>query len=145
MFIERLSLKLELTIGMTSKTVYAGDIKHLDVELTPWGYAGEIEWWSVSREQASEDKLFTSFIGDDLVKTKVTITRTFDDVEEEPEVLVLTGLAVSRSVEERTVPAVQGSPVLQRRYRMRFADRGRVLWGQHHPKALYVDKTYKDV
>ena len=28
---------------------------------------------------------------------------------------------------------------------MRFADRGRVLWGQHHPKALYVDKTYKDV
>ncbi|HVJ88742.1 MAG TPA: hypothetical protein VM580_02995 [Labilithrix sp.] len=145
MFVERLSLELGLTIGTTSKTVAAGDIKRLEVKLTSWGYSGEIEWWSVSREQSSEDTLFAAFVGDDLVVTKLTIKRTLDDVEETPSSLVLKGLAVERSVEERTVPAVQGAPVLQRRYRMRFADRGRVLWGQHHPKALYVDKTYKDV
>src|SRR4051794_25140962 len=53
-FVERLSLKLELTIGMTpSVTVLAGDIKFVDVKLEPWGYSGEIEWWSVSREQSS--------------------------------------------------------------------------------------------
>ncbi len=146
MFVERLSLKLELTLGVaTTKTISSGDIKRLDVQLTPWGLTGELEWWSVSREKSSEDTLFSSFIGDDVVAVKLSIARTFDDVEESPATLVVKGLAVDRSVEERTVPGVLGAPVLQRRYVLRFADRGRVLWGQHHPKALYVDKTWKNV
>ena len=76
---------------------------------------------------------------------KLSLARTFDDVEEAPAPLVVTGLAIERTVEERPVPGVLNAPVLQRRYRARFADRGKVLWSQHHPKALYVDKTYKAV
>src|SRR5262249_20246779 len=42
-------------------------------------------------------------------------------------------------------PEVANQPVLQRRYAIRFEDRAAVLWKQHFPSALYVDKTLKDL
>jgi hypothetical protein len=75
----------------------------------------------------------------DLIVATLSVSRTFDDVETTPESLSVKGTVFERSVEERTLEGVAGAPVLQRRYRIRFADRARVLWEQHFPKALYVD------
>ena len=52
---------------------------------------------------------------------------------------------VEKSVLERAFPAVEGAPVLQRRYTIRFSDRGAALWRQHRPSVLYVDKALKDL
>jgi hypothetical protein len=146
MFTESLKVSLELSIGTTPRvSVGAGDIKHLHIQLTPWGFEAEVELWRVSREQASEDGLFSAFVGTDLALAKLSVARTFDEVEESPTVMTVKGLVHTRSVEERTVPTVQGAPVLQRRYKLAFADRAQVLWTQHFPKSLYVDATYADV
>ena len=50
-----------------------------------------------------------------------------------------------KRVLERAFHEVEGKPVLHRRYSIRFADRGYVLWRQHRPTVLYVNKTYKDL
>lgn len=145
MFTERLSAALELTIAGTAHAVKGGDVKHLRVRMTPWGFRAEVEFWLVAREQTSEDSLFSAFVGKDLVKAKLSLARTLDDVEESPTTLVVKGIVTERVVEERTVPGVQGAPVLQRLYRVHFADAGQVLWSQHFPKALYVGKKWQDV
>lgn len=145
-FTERLTASLELTIGTGSAHVIpAGDIKHLAVRMMPWGLEGEVAFWSVSREEATEDTLLTAFLGRDLGRAKVSIARAFADVEEDPSALVVKGLVTERAVVERTVAGVLGAPVLQRRYEVRFADAGKVLWSQHFPKTLLVDSKWQDL
>ncbi len=142
MFTESLKIALDLSLGLATKaTVGAGDIKALMLQMEPWGFECELEWWSVSREQSSEDEVISAFLKRDAIIAKLRISRTFDDVETTPEALTVKGIVFERSVEERTLEGVAGAPVLQRRYRIRFADRARVVWRQHFPKSLYVDST----
>ncbi len=146
MFTESLKIALDLTLGVASSaSIGAGDIKAFSLTMEPWGFEGELEWWSVSREQSSEDDVFSAFMKRDLIVATLSVSRTFDDVETTPESLSVKGIVFERSVEERTLEGVAGAPVLQRRYRIRFADRARVLWEQHFPKALYVDSTLEAV
>ncbi|MFT3765635.1 MAG: hypothetical protein QM820_08985 [Minicystis sp.] len=149
MFFERLKGTLKLTIAGTTTTVPAGNLKRFEIELTPWGYRGFAEWWFICVSSPSEDTLFTSFVGKDLISVELSLARAFsevaEEVEEEATALVLKGLVIEKSAVERSFPEVTGKPVLHRRYTIRFADRGAVLWSQHRPSVLYVDKTLKDL
>ncbi len=149
MFFDRLDATLELTISGSTTTIAAGNLKKFDLELTPWGYLGSAEWWIVCVSSASEDTLFATFIEKDIISVQLSLARAFtevgEEVEEKPTALVVKGLVVEKSVLERAFSDVAGEPILQRRYTIRFGDRGAVLWAQHRPSALYVDKTLKDL
>jgi len=149
MFFDRLEATLELTIAGSATKIAAGNLKKFELELTPWGYSGSAEWWITCVASASEDKLFAKFVEKDIISVKLSLTRAFteigESVEEKPTALVLKGLVVEKRVFERAFPGVEGNPILHRRYTIRFGDRGAVLWAQHRPSALYVDKTLKDL
>jgi hypothetical protein len=149
MFFDRLEATLELTIAGNVTKVAAGNVKKFTLELTPWGYSGSAEWWSTSVANASEDKLFAKFVEKDLISVKLSLARAFTEIgetlEEKPKAIVVKGLVVDKTMSERAFPGVGGDPVLHRRYTIRFEDRGAVLWAQHRPSALYVDKTLKDL
>ena len=144
-FVDRLNAALSLTIGNQTFAVVAGNIKRFQIDIASWGFTAEAEWWSVSQTSQIEDLLFASFMTNDLATVVMTIKRTFDEVDEAATPMTLTGLVMDKSVTERTTPSVANAPVLQRRYNIRFADRASVLWRQHYPNALYVDKTIKDL
>ena len=149
MFNDRLKATLTLTISGTSFSITAGAIKKLEIEMTPWGFSGTAEWWFVCVSSPSEDTLFSSFAGKDLCTMELSVARAFTEVTEEAEVtptaIDLKGLVIEKSVLERAFPSVEGAPVLQRRYTIRFSDRGAALWQQHRPSVLYVDKALKDL
>jgi hypothetical protein len=149
MFNDRLTITLTLTIGGQTYNVPAGNLKSFELELWPWGFQGRAEWWTICRAEQSEDTLFTSFMGQQLTGIQMVISRAFVQVTEtaddQGQTLTVKGLVMDKGVFERSFPDVQDSPVLHRRYTIRFADRGFVLWRQHFPSSLYVDKTIKDL
>ncbi len=149
MFFDRLKATLTLTITGTSFTIPAGARKKFQLDVQPWGFSGSAEWWFVCVSAPTEDTLFTPFVAKDLVTMEISLARAFTEVTEAAEVTAtaidLKGIVIEKSVLERAFPSVQGAPVLQRRYTVRFSDRGAALWRQHHPSVLYVDKALKDL
>ncbi|MGK3992796.1 hypothetical protein [Sorangium sp. So ce1024] len=145
MFIDRLTATLTLTIGGQAFSIPAGDIKRLELDLAPHGFSGSAEFWFVAVAAESEDELFAKFVARDAIEISLTVARTFDQVEEDASPMTLKGLVIEKSVVERAFPDVAGQPVLQRRYGVRFADRGCALWRQHHPTALYVDSSIEEL
>jgi hypothetical protein len=143
MFEDRVRSSLKLTISGTTFTVLARRLERFDVKLYPWGFHAEVSFWFICVSSADEDTIFTPFISPDPAAASLTLQRAYDEVEEEAQSLVLKGLVTEREVEETAVEEVAGAPVLMRRYTIRFADRGQVLWSQHRPTALYVDSTYQ--
>lgn len=149
MFLDRLKATIRLTIAGTTFSVTAGNLKRFELELSPWGFRGHAEWWFVCGSSQSEDELFAKFVEKDLAAVEVSLCGAFTEVEEKLErdatPVVLKGLVFDKRVVERSFHEIEGKPVLHRRYSVRFADRGTVLWGQHRPTALYVDKSLKDL
>jgi hypothetical protein len=144
-FVDRVTVTLELTIGTETFSVVGGDLKRFELDMECWGFSGRAEWYAVCTAAQSEDTLFASFVESDLMAMKITLSRTYDEVGETSASMSLQGLVTSKSVLERTFPLVSGEPVLQRKYAIEFADRGRVLWQQHRPVKLYVDSSLKQL
>lgn len=144
-FVDRLVVKLTLTLAGTTIEVPAGSIKNFRIEHACHGFSASIDWWFVCLKSEAEDELFAKFATLGLVETTLTIDRAFDKVGASAEPLVLKGLVRRKRVLERSIPGMAGEPVLHRHYFVEIADRAQVLWRQHRPIALYVDKTLKDV
>jgi hypothetical protein len=144
-FRDRLEVKLDLTISGTTHSIAGGDVKKFEIEILPYGFSGRAEFWFVANTSQSEDKLFSPFVKDDLIDVSLTLKRENDQEWGEAEEMTVKGLVFERAVEERAFEDVSGKPILQRKYAIHFADRGSVLWKQHHPTALYVDATMKDL
>ncbi|WP_300671474.1 hypothetical protein [Desulfoluna sp.] len=145
-FTDTLEMELMLFIGTQAFKVPGGHIKSLKVRLQPFGFVAEAGFW-VSSEVA-EDTLFPEFITQDLIKVELSFQAHLrpDDAEETP--VKLEGLVTGKALlEELTISNVDlaGDPVLYRRYRIDFADTGRVLWSQHFPCDLVVDGTVKEL
>ncbi|WP_437594392.1 hypothetical protein [Sorangium sp. So ce1000] len=144
-FVDRLTATLELTAGEKTFSVKAGDLKRFELDIAPWGFEGSASFSFVAVAAQSEDELFASFVDKDLVEVSLKVGRTFDDVDEKATPMTVKGVVTDKSVVERAFPDVAGQPVLQRWYRIRFEDRGAALLRQHHPTALYVDKSLKEL
>lgn len=149
MFFDRLQATVTLTLGQSTATITAGNLKRFELVLSPWGFTGLAEWWIICVSSASEDTLFQSFTGDAPASVKLSLARAFSEItrqqEQQATALLLSGLVVERRVLERSFEAIEGQPVLHRRYTIRFADRGAALWSQHRPSVLYVGKTLQQL
>jgi len=144
-FVDTLAATLTLKIGTQSFEVLAGDIKKLELDIHPSGLSGSATFWFVAVAAQSEDTLFSSFVDHDLVEVTLELARHLDETYEEASSMTVKGIVTEKSVLERAFEEVDGQPVLQRQYMIRFADRATVLWGQHRPTAIYVDKSIKDL
>jgi hypothetical protein len=145
MFETSLSIKLELTVQQQTTTIVAGNIKNLALDHRADGFDASLDFWVICQKEQSEDTLFAHFIGQQPMSAKLTIDRTFDAVGETAEAISVTGLVVGKQVSERAFPGLAGEPILHRHYRVVLRDRGRALWSQHFPTALYVDKSIKQL
>jgi hypothetical protein len=144
-FVDRLTATLALTTGGETFSIRAGDLKRFELDITPWGFEGSAMFSFVAVAAQGEDALFAKFIGRDLLEVSLEVARTFDEVEEAAAPMTVRGVVTERSVVERAFPDVAGTPVLQRRYSIRFEDRGGALLRQHRPTALYVDRSLKEL
>lgn len=145
-FVDRIKSSLSLKVGdAQAKSVPGGNVKNLEVRVHPWGFEVWLDFWLVSKQSQSEDTLFADFLKPDATVATLTVDRAFDEVGLTANPLVLKGLVTEKAVTERAFEDVAGAPVLQRHYRVRFADRAQVLWAQHFPTALYVDKSLKQL
>lgn len=145
MFINRLNLTLTLKIKGKSHVVPAGNIKNFDFRLKAYGFEASADFWLVSQKTESEDKLYASFIKNDLIEVAVKLDRTFEKVGSKTDALEFTGLVEDKTLQERAFYDLNGAPILHRRYAITFRDPAAVLWSQHRPVQVYADQTLKKV
>jgi hypothetical protein len=144
-FVTRLVVKLEMKLDGTVFTVPGGNIKNLSIQLCPYGFSASLDFWFVCLSDQSEDEILAKFIKDELGTVKLTLDSKFDTVGESADPLVLAGVVEQRDFSERVFEDLTGSPILHRHYHLEFADRAQVLWRQHFPTSLYVDKTLTEL
>jgi hypothetical protein len=148
---ERLAISLSLDVGGAAHSVQGGDVRGFSLELTPWGAEGWVEWILQDDKRHGgkyEDDLLADFVKPDLGELTISIKAVLTDAQKSqslPEIATR-GLIVDKAVTEEVYErGVERSPVLFRRYRATFKDPARLLWGQHHPVDLHVQKSFKDV
>ncbi|MCK6545280.1 hypothetical protein L6R52_05380 [Myxococcota bacterium] len=148
---ERLSVTVNLTLAGAAHEIPGGDVRAIDVQLTPWGASGAVELVvqdDSARGGPHSDELLADFVKPDLGTIELTITsQRWDSTTASSLPSVQTrGLIIDKSVREMVYERQLGEPsVLVRYYHLRFADPARVLWRQHHPYDLFVQKTLQDV
>ncbi len=148
---ERLATSLSLNVGGKDHVIPGGNVRAFSLELSPWGAEGWVEWVLQDDKRHGgkyEDKLLADFVKPDLGQITISITAVLTDAQKSqslPAIAtrgLLTEKAVTEEVYER---GIERSPVLFRRYRATFKDPARLLWSQHHPVDLHVQKSFKDV
>lgn len=140
-----LILNLQLKVGTQQATIEAGNIKAFTIEQTSFGADVAVRFWIVSIKSSDEDKFVSHYLKDTPIDATLTLKRSIELPGTQTNSWVIQGLVYERELFEQDYPAVTGEPVLQREYSLRFADPAWVLWRQHHPVALYVDKSLKDI
>lgn len=148
-FIDRLAVKLKLTIAGVEHAIPGGAVKRVELDLEPHGFAGMIEF--VLQDDAAHgggftDELWTTFLSPAPAEIQIELTAVHDQAEaqQSPEPLVLTGLVTRRSLVELQVRRLD-RPILARRYRVWLADPARHLWTQHFPCQLYTQRSLAQV
>jgi hypothetical protein len=146
MFADSLDASLTLTISGTSFKIPGGNIKGFHAEVHSYGFNCRVSF-IVSSEKET-DTLFTSFTKTDLIEANLQLTPHWPPQGAKLEPLSLTGLVTDKEILlERTAEhvTITGNPVLYRHYQILFGDPARVIWRQHHPFDLLVEKSMKDV
>ncbi len=146
MFADSLDASLKLTISGTDFNIPGGNIKGFRVKLHSHGFLCRVNFMVSSEKET--DSLFSSFTTTGLIDATLKLTPHFPPEGSQLQPLTLTGLVTEKAILiERTVEKVivQGNPILYRLYQVVFRDPAQVIWRQHHPFDLLVDKTMKDV
>lgn len=149
-FQDRLAVTLTLTLGGTAHTIPQGNIQSFELELHSWGLEGSVEF-IVADTQAhggrQADAILTDFLKPDLAEVSLELKAVTTDAPTKPTPTAITvkGLVADKTLHEYQATPAQGTPILYRRYGVRFVDAARLLWPQHFPCVLYTQKTFKDV
>ncbi|WP_262963818.1 hypothetical protein [Methylobacter psychrophilus] len=141
-FIGDLTITLVLTIAGTAHTIPAGNVKFVDLALTPYGFNGKVSF-VVSCEE-SADALFTPMTTlNDLIEVSLQVQSYTTDTDAVISPLILSGLVTTRSFSEQTLTNILKTQtfMLHRHYHLEFADPAQVLWKQHYPCDLLTDTT----
>jgi hypothetical protein len=148
-FKDQLALGLTLKGGAT-KVVAGGDIKHVDLHLTSWGWSGTIEF-DIFDDAAvggtETDSFLPTYFQSKLLQIELKVADFMSDEKQKPDPpVVLKGLVTQRALREFAVDELPMSKqITVRRYRIEAADAAQVLWRQHHPCELYADKTIQQI
>lgn len=143
MFAEALQLDLSLRVGSARLEIPGGDIKRFEIDLSMHGFEAEVEFWV--QLEVEQDLVFPLVTGQDPIEARLSVKGTVNLPTPEPDPLVVQGLVRQRALAERIVERVKDAPILFRRYRLRFSDNARALWGQHFPSALFADSDMAEV
>jgi hypothetical protein len=143
MFSDTLRLKLDLTINSDIFNIPGANIKNCQLNLYSYGFDGKLDFWISSA--SVQDPLFSKFIKPDLIEMRLSIQGVYDLPSPAPEPLVVRGIVTKKSVRETTYKDVSGHPVLDRHYEIFFEDAPQVLWKQHFPTELYIEKKMADI
>ncbi|MFP2908782.1 hypothetical protein ACLESD_27775, partial [Pyxidicoccus sp. 3LFB2] len=149
-FQDTLAICVTLTAGGTAHAIAPGDVKGFELELHPWGFEGRVDFLVADTTAAGgleSDALKAAFLEPGLLEVELTLGAVHTDAASQPAIspLKVKGLVAERSLVELPAAPAPGAPLLYRRYGVRFLDAARLLWGQHHPCALYTQKTLQDV
>ncbi len=150
MFGDYLQITLKLTIDGKEHSIPGANVKRVELDLLSYGFSGAVEFVVAddsARGGKETDKLLADFRKPNLCEVAVTMEAFFPNPEKAKSVdpISAKGIAIRRSLEEPRYMDHQDRAILWRRYRVEFADAAQVLWGQHHPCALYTTKSIKDV
>lgn len=146
MFKDTLDTVLTLTISGNAVTIPGGNVKRMELEFHPYGLRGQADFMvSLEKEQ---DQLFSNFTTQTLIEVSLQLTPHFVPQGQTAVPLKASGLVTGKSILlERIIDDMNlgTRPILYRFYRIEFADVAWVLWRQHYPYDLLVDKTMKDL
>ena len=148
---ERLVLTLTVTVGGVAHTVTGGSIRGLSLAMTSHGVEGSVSFLvqdDTARGGQHKDELLADFVKPDLGTVSLTIAAGHWDATTDASLpsIAAGGLIVEKSVSEHEFTRqLDAASVLFRTYAVRFADPASVLWRQHFPCDLLVQKTMKDV
>ncbi len=129
----------------------AGAVRSFSLAMTSCGVEGSVSFViqdDSARGGRHRDELLADFVKPDLGTVSLTITADHWDSTTDASLPAITasGVIVEKSVSEREYTRQLDTPsVLFRSYAVRFADPASVLWRQHFPCDLFVQKTMKDV
>ena len=143
MFTDRLTTTVSLSIGSDVHALIAGQIERFAIDLQVWGFTAEVTFY-VSAEQEA-DPIFEGFSGTALIAVTLTFARETEGDGASPAPLKLTGYAVSKAVLEVVSESLLGSPVIGRRYELRFVDAAQAFWTRHRPLELHVQASMQDM
>lgn len=143
-FNEDLKITLVLTIAGQAHTIYGGNIKFLELNLSSYGFKGKVSF--VVYCEKSADALFAPISAqDDLIELSLQVENYNADTSTLISPLNLSGLVTTRGFSEQTLSNIlkTQSLMLYRHYHLEFSDPAQVLWRQHYPCDLFTDATLK--
>ncbi|NMO18633.1 hypothetical protein HPC49_12415 [Pyxidicoccus fallax] len=149
-FEDRLAVSMTLTIGGKAHVIPPGNIRSFALELHGWGLEGRVEFILTDNKALGgkqKDTLLPDFLKPDLAEVSLEVCAVHTDLRprQKPTPLKLKALVSSKALVELPASSAPDAPLLHRRYTVHFLDAARLLWRQHHPCALYTQKTLQDV
>ena len=148
---ELVEAKLSLTIAGQTIAVPGSHLKLVELTMTTYGLSGRLMFWVVNDKEhggTQEDKLFAEFIKPDLIEVSLSLL-AMRPGEWEPDQknvpLAIKGLVSERMIYDQAFYEIGSAAVMARLYGVRFSDPAALSWQQHHPCAMYTDKTLQDV
>jgi hypothetical protein len=146
MFADALELKLKLTVDGKDFKVPGGNVKSFKVDLHQYGFACRAGF--VVSSETEKDKLLSAFTQQTLMEAELQISPHFKQEDAQIDPLTVKGIVTNKAIlAEQTIEetSIKGDLIIYRHYQVDFADPAQVLWRQHFPCDLKVDKTMKDV
>lgn len=143
-FSDRLQGKLELVIGADTFSFPAGSLERISIKATVHGFEADIVVGVVCDD--TPDPAFASFVNSDLITATLTLANGNQGyADEEALPWVLRGPVTWRRLVETTSEEKKGTPVVLRKYSIRFLDPAQVFWRKHHPIELFTGMSMKEV
>jgi hypothetical protein len=142
-FQEELQIDLTLTLGGQSFTIPGGQVKHLSVHMTSYGFTGSVTFWTALEKK--DAPLFTAFSKPDLAQVRVAVSAVDPSLDSPPAPIAIQGLARSRRIFAEVHGTAGDDGRVFRRYTLDFADAAQVLWRQHRPIELHTQMSMGEV
>jgi hypothetical protein len=92
------------------------------------------------------DPVFASFTQSDLITATLTLANGNEGyADEEAPPWMLSGPVIWRRLSETTSEERNETPIVLRKYTIRFCDPARVFWGNHRPLELFTGNSVKEI
>ncbi len=143
MFEDAIQIDLDIRTEKEKFSIPGGNIRDFKLNQLSYGFNGSIGFWIIS--DSVKDTLFSHFLKPDLIELTLTVDAVYNQSGEKTSPLTIKSIVTGKSVREETYQDVSDKPVLQRYYEMSFRDAPSLLWSQHYPTKIYVEKKMSDI